>query len=200
MTNPIEYYFDFSSPYGYFGATRISALAAKHDRRVAWKPMLLGAVFKLTGAAPLPLQPLKGDYSRRDMERMSRLWNIPYRLPSKFPIASQAPSRIVYWLEAHHPDRQEAAILALYRAYFVDDRDISAPEAAAEVVAALGFDRDTLLAATQDPQMKERLKAEVDAAITKGVFGSPFVIVDGEPFWGTDRLEHVDRWLQTGGW
>jgi 2-hydroxychromene-2-carboxylate isomerase len=48
--------------------------------------------------------------------------------------------------------------------------------------------------------MKERLRAEVDTAIQKGVFGSPFVIVDGEPFWGSDRLEHVDRWLQTGGW
>jgi 2-hydroxychromene-2-carboxylate isomerase len=200
MADPIEFFFDFSSPYGYFGATRISALAAKHGRTVAWKPMLLGAVFKVTGGAPLPSLPLKGDYSRHDMERLSRLWKIPYKLPSKFPIAGQAPSRIVYWLEADHPEKQEAAVLALYRAYFVDDRDISTPEVAAEVVSALGLDRETLLAATQDPQIKERLKAEVDVAIAKGVFGSPFIIVDGEPFWGTDRLDHVDRWLQTGGW
>jgi 2-hydroxychromene-2-carboxylate isomerase len=200
MANPIQFYFDFSSPYGYFGATRISALAGKHGRTVEWRPMLLGAVFKVTGMGPLPSQPLKGDYSRRDMERVSRLWKIPYKLPTKFPIPSQAPSRIIYWMESHAPAKQEAAILALFHAYFVEDRDISSPEVAADVVSSLAVDRETLLAATQDPQMKERLRAEVDTAIQKGVFGSPFVIVDGEPFWGSDRLEHVDRWLQTGGW
>ncbi|MGH8677651.1 MAG: DsbA family protein, partial [Burkholderiales bacterium] len=69
MVNPIEFYFDFSSPYGYFGSTRISALAAKHGRSVVWKPILLGAVFKVTGSGPLPSQPLKGDYSLRDIAR-----------------------------------------------------------------------------------------------------------------------------------
>jgi 2-hydroxychromene-2-carboxylate isomerase len=199
MANPIEFYFDFSSTYGYLGATRISALAAKHGRTVTWKPILLGAVFKFTGGTPLPLQPLKGDYSRRDVERLSRLWQVPFRIPSKFPISSQAPARIVLWLGSNRPEKQEAAILALYHAYFVEDRDISSPEIAAEVVSSLAIDKDELLAATQDPQIKDRLKTEVDAAIAKGVFGSPFVIVDGEPFWGTDRFEQVDRWLATGG-
>ncbi len=199
MANPIEYYFDFSSPYGYFGATRISGLAAKHGRSVAWKPMLLGAVFKHTGGAPLPSVPLKGAYSLRDMGRVSRLWQVPFNMPEKFPIPTQAPARIVTWLQAHRPDKQEAAILALYHAYFVEGRDISSPETAAEVVASLALDKDALLAATQDPQIKEQLKTEVEAAIAKGVFGSPFVIVDGEPFWGTDRFEQVDRWLATGG-
>jgi 2-hydroxychromene-2-carboxylate isomerase len=200
MPNPIEFYFDFASPYGYFGATRISAIAAKHGRKVAWKPILLGVVFKVTGMAPLPTLPLKGDYSVRDMQRVSRLWKIPFNLPSKFPIPGQAPSRIVYWLESQHPEKQEAAILALYHTYFVEDRDISAPEVAADVVSSLGIDRNALLAATQDQAMKDRLRQEVDAAIAKGVFGSPFVVVDGEPFWGSDRLEHVERWLATGGW
>lgn len=199
MPKPIDFYFDFSSPYGYFGATRISALAAKHGRTVAWHPMLLGAVFKVTGTGPLPSVPLKGAYSLRDMERLSRLWQIPFRMPGKFPIPSQAPARIVLWLEAQRPDKQEAAILALYHAYFVEDRDISSPEVAAEVVSSLSLDRDELLAATQDPQIKERLKIEVEAAIAKGVFGSPFVFVDDEPFWGTDRFDHVDKWLATGG-
>jgi 2-hydroxychromene-2-carboxylate isomerase len=200
MPSPIEFYFDFASPYGYFGATRITGIAAKHGRTVAWKPILLGVVFKVTGMAPLPSLPLKGDYSLRDMKRVSRLWQIPFNMPSKFPIPGQAPSRIVYWLESHHPGKEEGATLALYHAYFVEDRDISSPEIAAEVVSSIGVDREALLAATQDPQMKDRLRQEVDAAIAKGVFGSPFIVVDGEPFWGTDRLEHVERWLATGGW
>lgn len=200
MANPIEFYFDFSSTYGYLGATKISALAAKHGRTVAWKPILLGVVFKATGAAPLPSVPLKGDYSKRDVERVARLWGVPFRIPTKFPIAGQAPSRIVSWLGQADPDKQEAAVLALYRAYFVDDQDISSPEVAAEVVSTVGVDRDAALAATQDAGVKDRFKNEVDAALKKGVCGSPFVIVDGEPFWGTDRFDHVSRWLATGGW
>jgi 2-hydroxychromene-2-carboxylate isomerase len=200
MANPIQFYFDFASPYGYMAATRITALAAKHGRTVDWKPILLGVVFKVTGGVPLPNAPLKGDYSRRDMERCARLFNIPYKLPTKFPIAGQSPSRVIYSLEAEGAARQGEVTLALYRAYMVDDRDISSPEIAADVAASVGLNRQKTLDAIADPVMKEKLKVETEAAIASGVFGSPYIIVDGEPFWGFDRLEHIDRWLQNGGW
>ena len=90
--------------------------------------------------------------------------------------------------------------LALYRAYFAEDRDISSPEVTANVAAKLGVNRDELVQALDDPAVKERLKSEVDAAIERGVFGSPYIIVDGEPFWGSDRLDQVEKWLATGGW
>ena len=200
MANPIQFYFDFASPYGYMAATKISALAAKHGRSVEWKPILLGVVFKVTGGVPLPSAPLKGDYSRRDMERSARLSKVPFKLPSKFPIAAQSPSSVIYSLESQGPARQEEVTLALYRAYMVDDRDISSPETTAEVAATVGLGRQKVLDVIADPVMKEKLKVETEAAIARGVFGSPYIIVDGEPFWGFDRLEHVDRWLQTGGW
>ena len=200
MADPIKFYFDFASPYGYMAATKISALAAKHGRTVDWKPILLGVVFKVTGGVPLPNAPLKGDYSRRDMERSARLFKIPYKLPSKFPIAGQSPSRVIYALESLGPARQEQVTLALYRAYMVDDRDISSPETTADVAASVGLDRQETLDSIANPAIKERLKIETENAIANGVFGSPYIIVDGEPFWGFDRLEHVDRWLQQGGW
>jgi 2-hydroxychromene-2-carboxylate isomerase len=200
MANPIRFYFDFASPYGYMAATKIAELAAKHGRNVEWKPILLGVVFKVTGGVPLPNAPLKGDYSRRDMERCARLFKIPYKMPSKFPIAGQSPSRVIYSLESDGPARQEQVTLALYRAYMVDDRDISSPETTADVAASLGLDRQKTLEVIADPVMKEKLKVETESAIANGVFGSPYVIVDGEPFWGFDRLEHVDRWLQRRGW
>jgi 2-hydroxychromene-2-carboxylate isomerase len=200
MANPIQFYFDFASPYGYMAATRISALAAKHGRGVEWKPILLGVVFKVTGGVPLPSAPLKGDYSRRDMERCARLFKVPFKLPSKFPIAGQSPARVIYSLESQGATRQEEVTLALYRAYMVDDRDISSPETAADVAASVGLDRQKVLDVIADPVMKEKLKVETETAIARGVFGSPYIIVDGEPFWGFDRLEHVDRWLQNGGW
>ncbi len=200
MADPIQFYFDFASPYGYMAATQISRLASKHGRSVEWKPILLGVVFKVTGGVPLPNAPLKGDYSRRDMERSARLYGIPFKVPSKFPIASQAPARAVYWLEPQGSARQEEAMLALYRAYMVEDRDISSPEVTADVAASIGLNRQKILDVIADPIMKERLKTETETAIQRGVFGSPYMIVDGEPFWGVDRLEHVDKWLSTGGW
>jgi 2-hydroxychromene-2-carboxylate isomerase len=199
MSNPVEFYFDFSSPYGYFGATRISPLAAKYGRSVVWRPFLLGAVFKVTGSGPLPSLPLKGDYSKRDMVRSARHLGIPYTLPDPFPISTQAPGRAIYWLEQQAPERIEPAVLELYRAYFVSGRDISSPETTADVVATLGLERPRVLAALGEPALKERLKTQTQTAIDRGVFGSPYVFVDGEPFWGNDRFDQLERWLATGG-
>lgn len=200
MDKTIQFYYDFASPYGYLASTQIAGLAAKHGRTVEWKPMLLGVAFKATGGMPLPSVPLKGDYSRHDMERSARLMGIPLKIPSKFPIASQSPARVIYWLGSQGAAKQEEATQALYRAYMVDDRDISSPEVTADVAASIGLDRQKVLEVIADPAMKEKLRQETDAAIQRGVFGSPFIFIDDEPFWGCDRLPQVERWLQTGGW
>jgi len=200
MATPIDFYFDFSSPYGYIASSRIDDIAAKYGREVVWRPILLGAVFKITGQQPLPTIPLKGSYAKHDLVRSARLVGIPFKLPTKFPIAGQAPSRAFYWLGDKDPPFAKKLALALYRAYFAEDRDISSPEVTANVAAKLGVDRAELLAALADPAVKERLKTEVDAAIERGVFGSPYVVIDGEPFWGSDRIEQIEKWLATGGW
>jgi 2-hydroxychromene-2-carboxylate isomerase len=200
MATPIDFYFDFSSPYGYIASSRIDDIAAKYGREVVWRPILLGAVFKITGQQPLPTIPLKGSYAKHDLVRSARLVGIPFKLPTKFPIAGQAPSRAFYWLGDKDAPLAKKLALALYRAYFAEDRDISSPEVTANVAAKLGVDRAELLAALADPAVKERLKTEVDAAIERGVFGSPYVVIDGEPFWGSDRIEQIEKWLATGGW
>jgi 2-hydroxychromene-2-carboxylate isomerase len=200
MANPIDFYFDFSSPYGYFASSRIDALAAKHGRSVIWRPILLGVVFKITGQQPLPTIPLKGNYAQHDLVRLARLFGLPYKTPSKFPVSGTAPSRAFYWVGDKDPALAKKLAQALYHAYFAEDRDISNPEVTANVAAKLGIDRDQLLQALNDPAVKERLKTEVDAAIERGVFGSPFIVVDKEPFWGSDRLDQVEKWLATGGW
>ena len=199
MAAQIEFFFDFSSPFGYLAATRIASLAARYGRSVLWRPFLLGAVFKVTGSGPLPSLPLKGPYSERDMARSARFLGIPFNFPDPFPISTQAPARAIYWLEQHAPERIEAAVLALYRTYFVDSRDISSPETTADVLASLAQDRAKVLAAVSEPALKERLRSETQTAIERGVFGSPYIFVDGEPFWGHDRLDQIERWLKTGG-
>jgi 2-hydroxychromene-2-carboxylate isomerase len=198
--SPIEFYFDFSSPYGYLAATQIDALAARVDRTTSWKPILLGAVFKVSRQEPLAGIPLKGDYMMHDLPRFARLLNVELKMPPVFPFAAVAPSRAFYWLS----DRDAALALRFARACFGAawrrQLDLAKADVVADLGAELGIVREDLLAALVDPVVKDRLRAEVDAAIAKGVFGSPFFIVDGERFWGADRLGQVETWLQRGGW
>jgi 2-hydroxychromene-2-carboxylate isomerase len=199
MAAPIDFYFDFSSPYGYFASTMIDALAAKHGREVVWRPFLLGAAMKITGGAPLPGVPMKGDYARRDFARSANFYGVAYKLPSTFPISSQAPARAFYWLNRTDPKRAKSLASALYRAYFVDDINISNPEDTVAVCAGLGLKAEEVRAALNDPGVKELVKAEVDKAIARGAFGSPYIVVGDETFWGVDRLPQIEKWL-AGGW
>jgi 2-hydroxychromene-2-carboxylate isomerase len=197
---PIEFYFEFASPYGYLANTRIDALAARYGREVRWRPIMLGAAFKLTGAQPLVRTPLKGDYMMRDLPRFARLLGVPFQAPPIMPANSLAASRACIWLAQDDPAKAKALAQAVFHAHWGEGRDIARPEDVAEIAARLGIEREALLAAVADPAIKERLKAATQAAIERGVFGSPFVFVDGEPFWGADRLDQVERWLAAGGW
>ena len=200
MKPPIDFYFDFSSPYGYLAARRIDEVATRHDRRVTWRPILLGVIFKTTGATPLTEVPVKGDYARRDMPRSARFHGVDeFRMPSRFPIPTQAPARIVLALRERDPALSVRVAKALYRAYFYEDIDISDPDASAIVAARAGADAATVRAAVDDPAVKEALKREVADALAAGVCGSPFFVVDGEPFWGIDRFPQLERWLASGG-
>lgn len=201
MAAAVEFFFDFSSPYGYIGAQRIAAIAKKHGREVNWHPMLLGAVFKTEGTQPLTQYPRKGQYSTHDFKRSAREHGIAFNMPATFPLPTQAAARGVYWLQQHAASAAVPFIHAVYAAYFVDGRDISSPELIGDIAASLGADRAAFMAGIESPEIKARLREVTEDAIQKrGVFGSPFTIVDGEPFWGADRLDQVDRWLDRGGW
>jgi 2-hydroxychromene-2-carboxylate isomerase len=195
---PIEFYFDFSSPYGYFAAHRIDAIAKAHGRAVEWRPILLGLVFEVSGGRPLPSIPMKGDYARIDVARTARFHGIAWRQPPKFPISGQAACRAFYWLAAQDPQTANRLALALFHACFADGRDISSPQVTVEVAAEMGIAGPALAEALSDPAVKERPRAETQRAIERGVFGSPYFIVDGEPFWGNDRLDQIERWLANG--
>ena len=200
MSDSLDFYFDFSSPYGYLASERIDGIAAKHGRGVTWRPMLLGAVFQKIGGSPLVNQPMKGPYSQHDMLRSARLHGITFNVPDNFPVNSIAACRAYYWLADGDAAKAHDFAQALYRGYFVENRDLSQPETVVAAAQALGMDGDALVAAVQDQAIKDRLRAENDAALDRGVFGSPTVFVGDEMFWGHDRLEMIDRWLETGGW
>ncbi len=200
MAGAIDFYFDFSSPYGYLAAEMIEALGQRVNRAVNWHPILLGVVFKSTGGQPLTMAPMKGPYSENDFRRSAAFYGIPYRAPGVFPIATQNPARAVLWMQEKHPAHAKKFTLELYRAFFRGDRDISKLDVIGDIAAGLGYSADEVIAATQSDDIKSKLKTNVEAAIAKGVFGSPFFIVDGEPFWGADRLPMLEAWITKGAW
>ena len=202
MTKPqrIEFYFDFSSPYGYLGSKLIGQIAEKHNRAVVWRPFLLGAIFKVTGGKPLVDQDLKGDYAKVDMPRTARFYGIPFKWNPIFPFASISAARAVYWREmTDGTDSAGRLAAAIYHACFGEPRDVTKVDVLCEIAAPLGIEARALADGIQDQAVKDRLRREVDEAVARKIFGSPYFLVDGQPFWGTDRLAQMERWMETGG-
>ena len=199
MADSIEFWFDFSSPYSYLASERIDDLAAKHGRKVKWRPVMLGAAFKASGLPLLLSVPLKGDYSKRDIERSARFMDVPYTFPPKFPLATLVAARGYYWLHGQDCGKAREFAHAVFRAYWVAGRDISELPLVLDIAVKLGIDGDAFATAIATTEIKDRVKQETDAAIAKGMFGAPYSMVDGEPFWGADRLPQIDKWLATGG-
>ena len=200
VTGAIDFYFDFSSPYGYFATFMVDAVGERTGRPVNWRPYLIGAAFKQTGARPLVDLGIKTEYTLHDFQRYGRELDVPIVFPTPFPQMSVAACRAYYWQFDRDPAVAKRLAQALYDKIFGRGEDISGADAVATVAATVGIDADEVTAAMRDPAVKQRLREEVDTALAKGVFGSPYFIVDGEPFWGADRLPMLERWITTGGW
>lgn len=195
LQSAIEFWFDFASPYAYFSALEIDAVATRHGREVIWRPFTLGAVFKLTGAKGLSSTPLKKDYAARDWARIASFKGLPFRLPNHHPSVGLPAIRAFYYLD--RKDALAAALLAktLIVDYFTANLDIDDPHAVANVGRLIGLDPEMLLAGINDPDVKQTARRHAEAAIARGVFGSPWFFVDDEPFWGHDRLPMLEQWL-----
>lgn len=201
MNKTIDFYFDFSSPYGYFSSEVMDEFSQRCSCEIIWRPYVMGAVMKVTGRKPLVQIPMVNQYSARDLDRVARYHQIEYSVPSVFPISSVASSRVFYWIrDEYGSEKAKMFAQAIFRAYFVKNLNISKPPTVVEVATDLDFDADAVNDALENPSIKLKVREETDRAIERGVFGSPFFIVDDEPFWGHDRLNHVEAWLESGGW
>jgi 2-hydroxychromene-2-carboxylate isomerase len=199
---PIAFWFDFISPFGYLASLRIDALAARHGRTVDWHPLLVGVtVLKVMGLPPVPQTPLKGPYAARQIARYLRRHGITLgRDPSAAPMNPLPAGRIFAWLRMHAPEHAKAAARAILHAHWAQGRTMDDPAALREVCLQAGVPAEVADAGLRDPAAAGLLRGEVDAAIAAGAFGSPFVIADGEPFFGVDNLELLEAWLEAGGW
>jgi 2-hydroxychromene-2-carboxylate isomerase len=201
MSKPvIEFWFDFSSSYAYFAALEIGNLADKHGYEVLWRPFMLGTAFEVTGARGLSRTPLKREYARHDWARIARHRKAPFQLPEHHPSIALPATRAYYFLEENEPKHAVPFAKAVFSAYFQARLDTADAVAVADVAASVGADRHVVLSGLGSPEIKALAQARSEEAIAKGVFGSPWFFVDGEPFWGWDRLPMIDDWLSCGGW
>ena len=187
---PIDFWFDFISPYGYLASLRIDALAARHGRTVRWHPLLLGVtVVKVMGLKPLMQTPLKRDYVPREIARYTRRHGVVLARALDAPPMNPLPAaRAFAWLLQQAPaaDAKRFAQAALH-AVWAEGLDLGDAAAVQACGHRAGLDAGTMDRATQDPQAATLLRAEVDAAVARGVFG-------------VDKFELLEDWLATGGW
>ncbi|WP_062191749.1 2-hydroxychromene-2-carboxylate isomerase [Caldimonas taiwanensis] len=195
---PIDFYFDFSSPYSYIASEWIEALAARHGRTVRWHAVLLGVTFQAAELKPPVAHPLKREYVLRDFARSARFEGVPYTQPEVFPIPTQNAARVFWWLHDGDAARAVAWARACLRAYFARGVNLSEVQALKGLAREFGLDADQAEAVWNDPVWKERLKQANEAAVAAGMFGAPYIVIDGEPFWGNDRKAQIERWLAQG--
>jgi len=199
--DPIAFYFDIFSPFAYLASHRIDMIAARHGRATDWRPVLVGVtVMKIMGMKPLMDYPLKGPYLRRDAERLAQMWNVPFRFHDLKGHNSLNALRAYVWLKQGDSLLAKRFAQAMYRRLWVEGRDITPIEACLEEAGALGIDATGLAAAITSDAAKRALQGDVESAVASGVFGVPFVIADGEPFFGCDHLWMLDHWLRHGKW
>ena len=196
MSKTVDYYFSLISPWTYFGDARLKDIAARHDARIVYKPMNLGKVFPITGGLPLAKRSQQRQaYRLAELARWSKHLNLPVNLhPEYFPCDESRAAGMVIATIGNGDDPGDFINVVL-SAVWANERNIADDETLIELAARAGLDGGKLLAAVGREDISnewDRLSVE---AIERGVFGSPFYIVNDEPFWGQDRLDMVDAAL-----
>ena len=194
MARTLEFYFDYGSPYSYLADTQVEAIAKRASATLARKPMLLGGVFKATGNHSPAEMPQKSKWSGFDMPMWARHYGVPFQRNPFFPVNTlalmrgAAAAQIDGLFERYHP--------AIYKAMWVDGRNLNDINEIAAVLTAAGLDAAKFGARIQDQDVKDRLKATTEEAVARGVFGAPTSFVDNMMFFGNDRLPFVEMALK----
>jgi 2-hydroxychromene-2-carboxylate isomerase len=194
MARTLEFYFDYGSPYSYLADTQVEAIAKRAGATLIRKPMLLGGVFKATGNASPMTVALKSQWTAFDMPMWARHYGVPFQRNPFFPVNTLALMRgaaaaeIDGVFERYHR--------AVYKAMWVDGRNLNDMKEVAAVLTEAGLDAAKFAARIQDQDVKDRLKQTTEEAVARGVFGAPTCFVDNMMFFGNDRLPFVEMALK----
>ena len=200
MAKRLQFWFEFASTYSYVAAQRIEEAAQRMGVELEWKPFLLGPIFAAQlGAAdsPFNVQPIRGRYMWRDLERLCQRYELPWKRPSVFPRTSLLAARVAC-VAASEPFGP-AFVRAVYRANFPEDRDIGASAVVGELLEAVGQPAEPWLLRAQSHEAKQALRDNTDRASALGIFGAPSFVVADELFWGQDRIDDALAFCKRSG-
>jgi len=198
MIKTIDFYFDFASPYAYFALAKLEALAAAQAAEIAWRPFLLWAARKHFAMTPPMDEGPKGGYMPMDMQRSAAFHGLPFVMPDSFGKSSHLAARCFYGLKAARPEVLMDYTKAVFNAHFAQNRDIADAAVLAEIGGHLELTEAVCAEAMQSQTARDALAAAVERAVADKVWGSPFFILDGEPFFGADRLPQLEWRLAEG--
>ena len=188
----IEYWFSVASPWTWLGSARFVELAQRTTADVQVLPIDLAAVFDATGGKPFQQRSIaRRSYRQLELARWSRRLGVPVTLEPRFyPVDREPASRL---LIAARQAGQDALGLShgILRAIWSEDRDIADGPTLRAIADEVGLDGGTLVEKARDPRVLERFREDTRRAIETQVFGAPTWVVDGERFWGQDRLEFL---------
>lgn len=201
-SDPMHFYFDFISPFGYFASLKVDEVAARHGKQVEWHPMLLGiSVLKVMNIPPILSLPLKGAYLVRDAERYVREHGVPFCRPSSTPPSRPVDAgRAFAWAKTVDEKLAKSLARIIYHRYFVSSEDIGDMAVVLGCIREAGLSSEAYEAAVQSGEAASIFRISVDRSIARGVFGSPFFLVGDEPFFGVEKMPVLEEWLRTGGW
>lgn len=191
MRKTLEFFFDLGSPATYLAYTQLPALCAATGATLVYQPMLLGGVFKATGNASPVTVPAKGRYLFNDLARYAQRYNVTLKFNPHFPINTLMLMRAVTGMQLHQPERFQGFIDCLFRALWVEGRNMGDPAVVAAVLTEAGFNPEEVLALANDESVKAALKDNTEQAVQRGVFGAPSMFVGNQLFFGQDRLDFV---------
>jgi 2-hydroxychromene-2-carboxylate isomerase len=191
MSKTVEFFFDLGSPATYLAYTQLPKICEQTDSQLIYRPMLLGGVFKATGNASPITVPAKGRYMFQDLDRYAKRYGVPLKFNPHFPINTLMLMRAVTGMQLRHPEHFQAFINCMFHALWVEGRSLDDPATVAAVLTQNGFDPNEVLALTADEDVKAALKENTEEAVQRGVFGAPSMFVEGQLFFGQDRLDFV---------
>ncbi|MCA0199379.1 MAG: 2-hydroxychromene-2-carboxylate isomerase [Proteobacteria bacterium] len=196
MSAPIRFYFDLVSTYSYLAIGRIDDLAARYGRKVDWIAVSLGHIFQSLEIKPPPFIPARLKYNTIDLLRSAEFAGVPFKIPDPFPFDAKV-SRYAFWsLKARDPRLARDFAIAVMTRAFGEGRNITTAAEVADACGHLGLSLADIETAAANPAAKRAVVEAMDSAKADGMIGAPFMVLDGEPFWGADRLEHLERRLK----
>lgn len=197
MTNVIEFYFEFNSPFAYIAANAIEDVAAKHGATVSWRPVSLGHVWKAIEAVNVgPAgHPVKLKYQARDSARFAELYGLPLTRPAVHPIDAKLARLAFYRLSVKDEELGKRFVKAAFDKFWGRGEDITTADQLSSVMSEIGESDAELAAALEDQNAKKAVIENTQAAVDSGAFGMPWFKVGDEVFWGADRIPHIDLYL-----